>query len=499
MIGLLAIAAALPLSWCGQDPGSPAPRVTVGSKKFTESVLLGEIAVRLLEDAGMETRHRRELGGTRILWNALLAGEIDVYAEYTGTLLHEILADESLAGEDLAAALEARGLRASRPLGFENSYALGMRAAQARELGVASIGDLRAHPGLRFGFGNEFLDREDGWPALRAAYRLPQESVGGLDHDLAYRALDAGDIDVMDLYTTDAEIVHYDLLPLTDDRGHFPRYEAVWIWRADLVDRAPGAVAALRRLEGRLDSGTMRAMNARVKLDRDPDAQVAAEYLAAELGLAGEWTLEPLAARLLQRTLEHLLLVAAALAAAVLAAVPLGVLAARRPRAGQVVLALAGVMQTVPSLALLALLIPMLGIGALPAIVALFLYGLLPIVRNTHAGLVGVPAELRESAEAIGMSARARLLRIDLPLASPSILAGIQTSAVIAVGVATLGALIDSGGYGQPILTGIRLDDTALILEGALPAAAMAIAVQILFGLLERVLVPRGIRLAAVR
>ncbi len=152
-------------------------------------------------------------------------------------------------------------------------------------------------------------------------------------------------------------------------------------------------------------------------------------------------------------------------------------------------------LQTIPSLALLVFMIPLLGIGAAPAIGALFLYGLLPIVRNTHAGLLGIPVGLRESAQALGLPPRARFFRIELPLATPSILAGIKTSAVINVGTATLGALIGAGGYGEPILTGIRLDDQALILSGAIPAALLALLVQGLFELCERYLVPRGLRL----
>jgi osmoprotectant transport system permease protein len=162
-----------------------------------------------------------------------------------------------------------------------------------------------------------------------------------------------------------------------------------------------------------------------------------------------------------------------------------------------VLLPAAGVVQTIPSLALLAFLIPFLGIGAGPALVALFLYGLLPIVRNTYTGLTTIAPGLRESAEVLGLTPRARLVRIELPMAAPSILAGVQTSAVINVGTATLAALIGAGGLGEPILSGIQLRDTTLILEGAIPAALLALAVQAGFDLLERALVPRGLRLAA--
>jgi osmoprotectant transport system permease protein len=199
--------------------------------------------------------------------------------------------------------------------------------------------------------------------------------------------------------------------------------------------------------------------------------------------------------RLGRRTLEHLVLVAVSLAGAIFVGVPLGIIAWRRRRLGQLILGATGLLQTIPSLALLVFMIPLFGIGTVPALVALLVYSLLPIVRNTVAGLEGIAPPLRESAEALGLGAGERLRLVELPLAMPSILAGIQTAAVIDVGTATLGALIGAGGYGQPILTGIRLDDTRLILEGAVPAALLALAVQALFELIEPLVVSRGLRL----
>lgn len=466
--------------------------VRVGSKNFTEGVILGDIAVGSLDRASVPAVHRRGLGGTRILWEALLRGDIHAYGEYTGTLRQEILPE--LRGSDdsaLRAALAGRGIGISAPLGFNNTYAIGMRERRAEQLGIRRISDLGRRPELRLGFSNEFMDREDGWPSLQRAYRLPHRDVRGLDHDLAYRALAAEEIDATDLYSTDAEIRQYALRVLDDDRRHFPEYQAVYLYRLQLSERA---VEALRRLEGRISPEEMVAMNARAKLDRVPEPAVAAEFVAAELGGSAPAAGQSRAARVLQRTVEHLGLVGVSLLAAVLVAIPLGIVAARRPRIGHAILAAAGVIQTIPSLALLVLMIPLLGIGAAPAVAALFLYSLLPIVRNTHGGLTGIPGEVRDSAEALGLEPRARLWWIDLPMASPAILAGIKTSAVINVGTATLGALIGAGGYGQPILTGIRLDDVPLILEGAVPAAALALLVQAAFDLLERGVVPRGLR-----
>ena len=477
-----------------------AAPVAVGSKVFTESVLLGELATQTLADQGIPAEHRKELGGTRVLWEALVRGDIDVYPEYTGTLSEEIFTGK-VPVQELGAALAARGVVLGPALGFDDTYALGVRREVARRLALRRISDLRANPTLRLGFSNEFLHRGDGWAALRRTYGLPQQDVRGLDHELAYRGLRSGSLDVVDLYSTDPEIEAEDLVVLEDDLHHFPEYRAVLLLRADLERRHPGAGAALQHLAGRIDVQTMRTLNARARIERVTEPVVASTFLRGHLGLeqqtgrlrtAGE---PGLGRRLLDRLGEHLTLVGAALALSILVALPLGILAARRPRLGQAILAAVGVLQTIPSLALLVLMIPVLGIGTLPAIAALFLYGLLPIVRNTHAGLTGIAPDLRESADALGLPGWARLWRVELPLASPSIVAGVKTSAVIAVGTATLGALVGAGGFGQPILTGIRLADTRLLLEGALPAAALALVVQALLDGVERLIVPRGLRL----
>lgn len=481
----------------GQGSGAT---VRIGSKKFTESVILAELAGQVLQSAGTAVEQKSELGGTRLVFSALQHGEIDIYPEYSGTLRMEIFKDLRLTSDaQLDRALAAQGLRMTPPLGFNDTYALGMKEDTAERLGIRTISDLSRHPELRLGLTNEFLDRGDGWPSLRAAYRLPQQNVRGLDHDVAYRALNDRAIDVTDLYSTDAEIPYYGLRTLDDDLGHFPVYDAVFLYRADLETRAPRVVAALQRLCGTLNENSMRLMNSRVQIGKESEAAVAADFLQQRFGIAPD--LQPLTGvrRVLQRTREHLFLVGVSLAAGILVAIPLGILAYKSPRVGQVVLGLVGIIQTIPALALLVFMIPILGIAAPPAIAALFLYSLLPMVRNTHAGLRGIPPSIEESAEALGLPGSSRLLRIELPLAAPSILAGIKTSAVIAVGFATLGALIGAGGYGQSILTGIRLNNYHLILEGAVPSALLALVVQGLFELAEHALIPRGLRLQKVR
>lgn len=485
---LVLMASSLPLH-AGAQP------VRIGSKQFTESVILGEVARLAARDAGVTAVHKRELGGTSILWAALTHGDIDVYSEYTGTITHELL--KNVAPDADIATLRARlkplGIGITDALGFNNTYAIGMRDDLAAKLGISRISDLLSHPDLRLGLSNEFMDRTDGWPGLRQRYGLPQNRVRGLDHTLSYRAVASGAVDAIDLYSTDAEIPYYHLRTLVDDRHYFPRYQAVYLYRLALQQSAPALVSALRGLAGRIDETTMRQMNAAVKLHGRSDTAVAANFL----GVHADATGTGLWSRLLQRTIEHVKLVVLSLGLAVLLAIPLGILAARLKRLGQLVIGLTGILQTVPSLAMFVFMIPLFGIGTWPAVAALFFYSLLPIVRNTHAGLVGIAPELRESAAALGLPSGVRLRQVELPMATRSILAGVKTAAVINVGTATLAALIGAGGYGQPILTGIRLDDIGLILQGAIPAALLALLVQGVFEGVEYWLTPRGLRLKA--
>jgi len=464
-----------------------AETVKVGSKRFTESYILGEIIARAAGDAV----HRPGLGNTGILYAALKTGSIDLYPEYTGTLAKEILRMEGNPGlEELNRVLAPLGFGVAVPLGFNNSYALAMRAERAQALGIRTLGDLAKHPALKLGLSQEFIGRTDGWPGLKAAYGLPFATPSGLDHGLAYEAVAAGRIDVMDIYTTDAKIGRYGLHALEDDRGYFPRYDAVLFYRLDLPRRAPQAWARLQALERRIDERTMIRLNAAAELQGKSFAQAAAlldggpsqgtsggrTFLGALLG-ADFWRL----------TREHLILVFVSLAGSIAVGMPLGVAAAKWPGAAQWILGAVGVIQTIPSLALFAFLIALLGaIGVVPALIALFLYALLPIVRNTHAGLESVGRGMRQAALALGLSARDRLWCIEIPLALPAILAGIKTSAVINVGTATIAAFVGAGGYGERIVSGLALNDNAMLLAGAVPAAALALVVQWGFELGER-------------
>ena len=477
---------------CAGTQASANPLV-IGSKKFTESYVLGEIARRALSDAGVATEHRQGMGGTIILWQALQGGQIDAYPEYTGTIAQEILKNsQQLSFHEIRDALGKFGVGMTEPLGFDNTYALVMRRSEAQRLGIHTISDLQKHPELRIGLTHEFLDRQDGWRPLRERYGLPRQSVIGIDHALGYAALANGSIDVKDAYSTDAKIEEKDLVVLEDDLRFFPKYQAVFLFRSSM---SPGAISALRRLEGTLDEKRMIHLN--TEAERTKSYTFAANLYFEGGERSANSVGESFAHKLARWTLRHLELAGLSLLLSVIIGIPLGIVASRGGLMGQGILGIASVVQTIPSLALMALLVPLpfFGISVRTAIAALFLYGLLPIVRNTASGLQDIPRSLRESAVALGLSQFIRLWEIYLPMASRSILSGIKTSAVINIGTATLAALIGAGGLGEPILSGLNLNDHATILEGAVPAALLALLVQWFFDVLDRVLIPKGLRI----
>jgi osmoprotectant transport system permease protein len=472
----------------------------VGSKRFTESYILGEIVVQTAARAG-PAEHRQGLGNTAIVLSALRSGAIDLYPEYLGTIDQEILKNPRPTSlEQMRAALRPLGLGVAVPLGFSNGYALAVRG----DAGIARLSELARQPALQFGLSHEFLGRADGWPGLAQRYGLPQRPRG-LDHGIAYEALAHHQVDVIDIYSTDAQIRQYGLRVLDDDRRYFPRYDAVLLYRLDLPQRLPQAWRAVQALEGTIKADDMIAMNAAAELQRQGFADIARGWLAAHgpgaHAAAAQPAAQPAHAGLLAKTFgngfgalarQHLLLVVLGLLGGCAAGIPLGVLAAMAPRLRQTVLAVAGVLQTVPSLALLAVLIPLLGqIGTVPALVALCAYALLPIVRNTCTGLLQVPPGLRTAALALGLTRRQALLAVELPLAAPVILAGIKTAAVMSVGTATIAAFIGAGGFGERITTGLALNDNDMLLAGAIPAALLALLTQVVFEAAEHLLARR--------
>lgn len=488
---ILCFGAVLVLVLAVHDARAEDRTIAIGSKTFGESYLLGEIFAQVLEAEGFTVARRFGLGGTLICTEALRAGEVDVYPEYTGTITQAILrADVPATRAGVAGPLARLDLRTLPALGFDNTYAIAVHADRAEAEGLRTISHLRARQDLAVAFSNEFLERDDGWPGLRAAYGLVLQPTG-VDHGLAYQAIASGRIDVTDAYSTDGDLERYRLVVLEDDQRFFPNYIAVPLARADLP---PRAVAALGRLAGRIDEKRMRQLNAAVSVDGLGFSEVAEAFLADEGLVVAEGRRRGRHSDFVANTLRHLQLTGIALLGAVLLGVPLGIFVHGSRQASRVVLYIASLLQTIPSIALLALLIPLLGIGVAPAIVALFLYALLPILRATVTALLTVDPLLVRVAVGMGLKRRQRVRYLLLPLAMPHVLAGVRTAAVISIGTATLAAFIGAGGLGQPIVTGLALNDPNLILQGAVPAALLALTTEFAFELLERRLVPAHLR-----
>lgn len=467
----------------------------IGSKRFTESYILAQV---LAQTAQPHTAVdvQQGLGNTAIVYAALRNGSIDVYPEYTGTIALEILkAPGALTLEAMRTQLAPLGLGVDVNLGFNDGYALAMRADTAARLGITKLSDLARHPTLRLGLSNEFIGRADGWAGLARRYGLQQQPTG-LDHGLAYDAAAGGQTDVIDIYTTDAKIDHLGLRVLDDDGGHFPRYDAVLLYRLDVPQRFPKAWAALQGLAGTIDEKAMIAMNARAELKSVAFDVIARDHLAGRGHSAAAsntfWS-KLVGADFWRLTGQHVGLVVASVLLAVLIGVPLAVWITPHERWRTGVLGASGLLQTVPALALLAVLISFLGrIGTLPALLALTLYALLPIMRNTCTGLMEVPVGIKQAAMALAFSPAQRLFLIELPLALPTLIAGVRTATTIGVGTATIAAFIGAGGYGERIVTGLALNDRELLLAGALPSAALALLFEGVFEIISRRLQRHG-------
>jgi osmoprotectant transport system permease protein len=520
---LLAALCLLPARLAAVEP----ERVVVGSKNFEESRLLGEMFAQLLEArTHLAVERRLGLAGTQVCFEALQSGAIDVYPEYTGTGLVSILGEPPAGGARrtlgrVRAAFLARwDLWWIAPLGFENAYEIAVPRALARRERLVTLSDLgRAAPGLRAAFGHEFLARPDGLPGLARTYGLRFGSVQSMQETIKYQAVQAGKIDLLDVYTTDGRLLRQDLVVLRDDRDFFPPYEAAPLARGATLRRHPELGAVLGLLGGAFDEEAMRRLNLRLQEGKESEVAVARDALrqlglvagappppgatgatlaaaaAAGTGSApGLWSyLWDGRAALARRTLTHLALSATALLLGALIAVPLGLYLERHRRGAEPVIGLLGLLQTIPSLALLAFMVPLLGVGAGPAVAALWVYSLFPIVRNTYTGVRDADPRAVEAASALGMTPGQVLRQVRLPLAAPVLMAGLRTAAVLTVGTATLAAFIGAGGLGEPIVTGMQLASTSMILSGAIPAAALALLVDFVLLTVERTVRPAGV------
>lgn len=494
--------------------------VVVASKPFGESFILAELFAQLLEHRGFVVDRRPGLGATEVAFSAVRSGVVDVYPEYTGTGLLAVLHEPPERDPDSVFARVSRefmsrfGVRWLPPLGFENTYAIAVRRETAEKYSLATLTDLaRAAPHLSAGLTADFIERKDGLPGLESAYGMSFASVRPLGQAVKYQALASRGVDVIDGYSTDGFIAKYDLVVLRDDKRFFPPYQAAALVSRRLQRDQPAAIAALTELSGRLNVATMRKLNARLEVGGEPVDAIARSELGA-LGLVGAANASTASSTgkdqgsfasymwahrrpLMSAVLRHLLLVAVALLGGIVVAIPLGLWLDYAGRAAEPVIRAIGLLQTIPSIALLAFMVPLIGIGVWPALVALWLYSLYPIVRSTYSGIRDADPNAVHAARALGMTPGQILRQVRLPLAAPTILSGIRTAAVIAVGTATLAAFIGAGGLGEPIATGLALADTRLILSGALPAAALALVVDALLGMVERATTPAPLRHAA--
>ncbi|MDH4297875.1 MAG: ABC transporter permease subunit [Cyclobacteriaceae bacterium] len=463
--------------------------IRVGAKHFNEGYILSEMIALLLEDGGFSVERKFNLGGTAVSFEALRNNAIDVYPEYTGTIASEILKyDQRLKIGELNAKLKLLDLEISAPYGFDNTYALLIDSVLSKKHAIRKISDLQHHAYLTLGLSYEFLKRKDGWENLAQFYVLPQQPTA-LEHGLAYQAILEHKIDVTDAYSTDGEIEKYHLVLLDDDKNFFPQYEAVSFYGRRLPAEAK---KLLQKLEGAISQDDMQRLNALALFNSVDHRKIAFDFLVQK-GLINNKTYTTIAdARaILEKTWVHLQLTLLALICSILVAVPLGMLIYRYSYMSRVVLYITGILQTIPSIALLALMIPVLGIGMLPAVIALFLYALLPILRNTVMGLVSVDPVLKNVATAIGLSPWNKLRLVEFPMAFPAILGGIRTAAVINIGTATLAAFIGAGGLGEFIVSGLALNNTTLILQGAIPSALLAILMELIFEGIQWLAVPK--------
>lgn len=495
---------------------SNAP-VIVATKPFAESFILGEMFAQLLEARGIEVARRPGLGATQIAFEALRGGDIDVYPEYTGTGLLAILGEDppssrADAYRRVATVFQERwGIRWLPPLGFENTYAIAVRPETADSLGLTTISDLAREAGaLTAGLTPDFIGRADGLPGLQSAYGLVPGEIRALLQAVKYQALAQREVDLIDGYATDGQIARYGFVVLTDDLGFFPPYDAAAVVSRRVAEGRPDVIAALTELSGRIDESTMRDFNRRVEIDGEEVRVVAADALvalgltdrpigrtsAATNGGARGSLIDYLWARRSEtatQTKRHLLLVLLSISAGLVVALPLGLALERVRAVAESVIRAVGVLQTIPSIALLAFMIPVLGIGVPPAVMALFLYSLFPMVRNTYTGVRDADPSAVSAARALGMTELQLLRHVRLPLAAPVIMAGVRTAAVINVGTATLAAFIGAGGLGDPIVAGLALSDTRMILSGAIPAAVLALLVDGVLTIAERRVTPGGL------
>ncbi|MGE0200322.1 MAG: glycine betaine ABC transporter substrate-binding protein [Candidatus Melainabacteria bacterium] len=489
------------LAWQPAARAQDDNTIRIASKNFSEQLVLGEMMAQMLEaHTDLTVERQFFLGGTMLTFDALKQGSVDVYPEYTGTVLINILGQPGQSDPQATYRTVNRILDRQyqmtmlTPFGFDNTYALAVRNDDPRFRNVRTISELVAMSDqLVLGGVHDFFVRPDGFNNMQKAYGLQFSKANqvAMDAGLMYTAVNEGSVDVISAFSTDGRIATFNLRLLKDDRHYFPPYFAAPLVRQAVLKAHPEVATVLNRLGNTLNNETMRQLNNRVDAQGQTAAEVANDFLlkkglvdhrAAQVQSTRNTTLLQYfwiqRGQLMRYLNEHMVLTLITMGLAIVVSIPLGIALTRLPKLEGPVFTLVNTLQTIPSLALLGFMIPLLGIGMTPAIVALFLYSLLPLVRNTFIGIREVDGRLLDACRGMGLTDRQILTHVELPLALPTIMAGIRTSTVIVVGTATLAAFIGAGGLGTPIFRGISAVNSRMILLGAIPSALLAIALD---------------------
>jgi osmoprotectant transport system permease protein len=489
--------------------------VVVGSKNFSESIILGEMVSIILEKKfNVPVERKLALGGTKVAFDALSAGDIDVYPDYTGTGYVMILKMDKERDPDKVYEIvnhefqKQFGIVWSPPIGFNNTYALAVRDDDARFKNVKKLSHL-SHKvqDYKFGTPHEFMERKDGHGSFTKLYELnfQQDNLKSMDSGLTYEAINSQQLDMIMAYSTDGRLKAFNLRVIEDDKRFFPPYYASLLAKRETLEKFPAIQKVFELMENFISEEDIIEMNNQVdRHKRDP--RVVANNFLIEQGIiegavkesSGKIGFFSFAYKkrlyLFKLLKEHLILSLGALLIAFVIAFPIGILLTRRPSMGKIVFPVVNTIQTIPSLALLGFLIPFIGIGFTPALLALFLYSLLPLIRNTYIGILGVDRSYIEASRGIGLTNWQILMKVEIPLAIPVILAGLRTATVIVIGTTTIAAMVGAGGLGDPIFRGVATVNSNLILLGAVPAALLAVLMDKLIGLLDVLLVSKGVR-----
>lgn len=447
-----------------------AREIKIGAKKFTEGNISAYLILQELKkiNKNLDIEVLENLGGTGIVTSAIKNKKIDIYIDYTGTLVNSFQTNY----KNLEQTLYSHNIILGPNLGFNNSYGLAVKANNS----ISRISEISLKH--RVGISHEFFKRNDGYKYLSKAYDLQNVPVT-LEHSLLFQSLNSESLDVIEVYTTDAKILKNNLKVLSDDRDFFSRYDAVVLVNVEFYNKNKKMIDKLfTNIKERFTNKDIIEANYLVEIDGLRYDEAAGKLSGVKL-LAKKK--ENVFFEILPYFLEHLKYLVITIFLCVLIGIPIGGFAAKSKAFERVSMTLISIFQTIPSLALLVFLIPLFGLGELTTIIALTLYGLLPIAKSTHSAISNIPKELSEFSDLIRMSKIQKFLLVEIPLAAPEILTGIKITSIATIGVTVIAAFVGAGGLGTLIVTGLSLNKTSLILKGAIPSALMALIVELFF------------------